>query len=173
MSCCFLLRPDFVDVVVFDFAQGEKLVSGGGDIVVGGRFGRGLARVADVIANFFGERVDVDVAFGRENHGALDDVLQFTDVARPGYCCRSSAAAGVNPVKFFLELAVEVLHEFEGEGKDVLAALAQRGDEERNDVEAVVKIFTEMPWTTASFKSALVAAMRRTSTLMGACRRGA
>jgi hypothetical protein len=61
VSCC---GQDFADVVVFDFAQGKKLVSGGGDVVVGGRFGRGLARVANVIANFFGEGIDVDVAFG-------------------------------------------------------------------------------------------------------------
>ena len=46
---------DFADVVVFDFAKSEKLVSGGGDVVVGGRLGRGLARVAHVIANFFRE----------------------------------------------------------------------------------------------------------------------
>ena len=50
VSCC---GQDFADVVVFDFAQSEKLVSGRGDVVVGRRFGRGLARVAHVIAYFF------------------------------------------------------------------------------------------------------------------------
>ena len=50
VSCC---GQDFADVVVCDFAQSEKVVCGRGDVVVGRRFGRGLARVAHVIAYFF------------------------------------------------------------------------------------------------------------------------
>ena len=43
-----------------------------------------------------------------------------------------------------MEFAIEVLDEFEGKGKNVLAAFAEWRDFKGNDVEAVVKVFTKM-----------------------------
>ena len=57
--------------------------------------------VADVIANFFGERVDVDVAFGRENHGAFYDVLEFADVSRPGILLQEFGGGGSKSGEIF------------------------------------------------------------------------
>src|SRR5437870_4141603 len=71
---------DLLDVVIFESAQAEELVAGGRDVGWGERLG---ANFCDVVADFFGKRGGGDIAFGRKNHGALDDVFQFANVAGP------------------------------------------------------------------------------------------
>ena len=42
-----------------------------------------LRNLGDVIADLFRQVAGVDIAFGREDHGALDHVLQFANISRP------------------------------------------------------------------------------------------
>ncbi len=49
---------------------------------------------------------------------------------------------------------------------DVFPAVAQRGEQDGKDVQAVEEVFAESPLATSSMRSRLVAAMMRTSTFM-------
>jgi len=97
---------DFLNIFVFDLAEREELAAGGRDVEIGWHVVLsfcGSIDGANVLANFFGKGSGIDVAFGSEDDGALDDVFQFPNVAGPGIFCKSSAAAGVNPVKRFFK----------------------------------------------------------------------
>ena len=56
---------------------------------------------------------------GREDHGALDHIFQFSDVARPGILLQEFGSSGSESGEFLSQFAVEVLHEFECERHDV------------------------------------------------------
>ncbi len=91
---------DFLDVAVFEFAERDETAA------VGGGFHAGLGTNADgtragVVADLFRQGDHVDVAFGREDRGALDDVLQFADVAGPGIALQEFGGGGGEPGELF------------------------------------------------------------------------
>src|SRR5262249_20985751 len=97
-------EEDFLNVLVFDLAEREELAAGGRDVEFGGRVVLrfcGSIDGANMLTNFFGKGNGIDVAFGSEDHGALDDVLQFADVAGPGILLQEFGGGWVNPVKRF------------------------------------------------------------------------
>src|SRR5690242_13686474 len=132
---------NLLDVIVFQFAKGEELVSGRRDVHV--RRGFSAAVLLEVVANLFGQVGGVNVALGGEDHGALHDVFEFADVARPGIVLQERGGGGSRAGERFLKFAVEVLQQFKGKGDDVFIALAERRDVERYDIEAVVEVFAE------------------------------
>src|SRR6266849_1325061 len=88
------------------------------------------------------EIVGLDDLVSREDRGALDRVLQLAHVARPwiakepGHRRRAQAEAAAQALGGATE---EVL----GEERNVLAALAQRGQRDRDHVEAIEEVFPE------------------------------
>ena len=80
----------------------------------------------------------------RQDHGALDGVLQFAHVARPavgqhGGACRVGKAGDFHPV-FAREAAQKMIRQ----DRDVIRAFAQRGHMHRKHVEAVIEILAKL-----------------------------
>ena len=103
---------------------------------------------------------------GAQHHGALDDVLELANVARPVVLGQQ-----VERVRRQLESALagsprRTFEEVVDEQRDVVLAIAQRRQLNRDDVEAVEEILAELPSSIICRRSTLVAAMMRTSTLI-------
>src|SRR5438309_11475189 len=80
---------------------------------------------------------------GAEHDDAPRGVLQLTDVARP--VILEEDAHGVSrDFDFASVLEGELGEEMTDEHRDLLAPLAQRGDPDLEDVQAVVQIFPEL-----------------------------
>src|ERR1700675_3022194 len=77
---------------------------------------------------------------GRENHRALQQVFEFTDIAGPGIVRKRVHGAGGNVLNLFIEAAAELLHEIADEERNVFRTLAQRGDLNGKNIEAVVEV---------------------------------
>ncbi len=91
------------------------------------------------------EKVRRNQVVGSQNDGTLDDVGQLPDIAWPVvqheelHCLRGEALGRL------VHLVTEALQEVVGQEGDVLAALAQWGEENRDDMDAVVEILTKPP----------------------------
>src|SRR5262249_50108223 len=81
----------------------------------------------------------------REDHGPLDEVCELSHVPRP----RVAAERLEGLTVYHLDLAVhrtgEALQEATYQGRDVLGSLAQRRDEDGEDVQAMVEVVAETP----------------------------
>src|ERR1700675_5137865 len=77
---------------------------------------------------------------GRENHRALQEVFEFTDVAGPRIVRKRVHGVGGNVLNLFIEAAAELLHEIADEERNVLRAFAQRGDLNGKNIEAVIEV---------------------------------
>src|SRR5215813_8922602 len=81
----------------------------------------------------------------REDHGPLDEVGELSHVPRP----RVAAERLEGLTAYHLDLAVhrtgEALQEATYQGRDVLGSLAQRRDEDGEDVQAMVEVVAETP----------------------------
>src|SRR5712692_5225587 len=89
------------------------------------------------------EQVDGDALLRGKNDGALDDIFEFADVARPIVVHQELEGRGSEMAQglgIFLAVAVEEMHQQRG---NVFAAVAQLRQLQVNDVEAVVEIFAE------------------------------
>ena len=78
-----------------------------------------------------GPFVDWDGSIGQrqrcalsQNHGSLNDVLQFADVARPRVTAQHRADVVGNVVNFLPQSRAELLEEEADEGRDVFGALS-------------------------------------------------
>src|SRR5271166_129116 len=78
------------------------------------------------------------------NHGALDRVLQFTNIAHPGLLLQLVHRRRRYPRNAFVHGQGELADEVVREQRDVLAAFAQRRQFDAEDVEPVEKVGTEL-----------------------------
>src|SRR5437762_176467 len=78
-----------------------------------------------------------------QQHGALDEVFQFADVARPGIVRESVHDVSRNVLDIFIEAAAEDLYEVAHQKKNIFRTLAKRRDLNGENVEAVIKVATE------------------------------
>ena len=106
----------------------------------------------------------------RHDERAVDDVLELAHVARP--VVRSQALEGARRVKLLARLVAPRLlscgEEVLGQELDVLPALAQRRQVDREHVQPIEQVLAQLALrATASSGRRLVAAMTRTSTLIG------
>ena len=76
----------------------------------------------------------------REDHGALDQVLQLADVARPVVARQRLHRLGRDRLDRLLHPPRELLREVAHQHRDVLAPLAQRRHVDREDVEPVEEV---------------------------------
>src|SRR2546425_2133685 len=70
-------------------------------------------------------------------------ILQFADVAGPRVTCENVHGLGGDVFDLFVEAAAESLHEVADEERDVFVTLAERGDLNGKNVQAVIKIAAE------------------------------
>ena len=87
--------------------------------------------------------VDLERRTGREDDGTLEDVLQLADVARPGYAMSRRSVPGSIPSNRLPIRAGELVEEELHQERDVLGALAERRELDREDAEAVVEVLAE------------------------------
>ena len=122
------LPEDREDVVSLDVFEGEPT-------------GRPAGR-RDRLAEDVG--ADLERGAGREDDGALEDVLQLADVARPGIGDRAGACvSGLIPSNRLPILRGELVEEELRQQRDVLRPLAERRELDREDAEAVVQVLAE------------------------------
>src|SRR5579875_1543139 len=81
---------------------------------------RGLTLTALAVANdFLGQMGRLDLITATENHGALNDVLEFTYVARPAVGQQETLRLGRDAADVAPQRLVEVLNKARGEEQDV------------------------------------------------------
>src|SRR2546422_7473036 len=78
-----------------------------------------------------------------ENGGALDGVLQFTDVSRPGIRGEASLCVGSQFQRRLAELPPEALEEVFRQQQHVFAARAERRNGDGHGGNAEVKVLTK------------------------------
>ena len=109
------------------------------------KFGELQAHAADdfLAANAFGQDVHVGTLAGGKDHGALDNIFEFADVAWP-VVVHEQLQRGRRELQgrlgVFLAITLDEVGEQE---RHVFAAIAERGKLEMNNVEAVKEIFAE------------------------------
>jgi hypothetical protein len=86
---------------------------------------------------------EVDGALVAEEHGAFDDVFELADVAGPGVGEEGLHGEGGDVLNVEAHAGVVEAHEEADELWDVLGALAEGGEVEVDDFEAVVEVFAE------------------------------
>src|SRR6266481_1326019 len=93
----------------------------------------------------FGEIVEVDLRSPREDHGALDGVLQLAHVARPGIPFEGGERRAGETADRLPVLRRVPADEMFRQQRDVLDAVAQRREDHLDHVEAVVEVLAELP----------------------------
>ena len=78
-----------------------------------------------------------------ENGGAFDDILEFAHIAWPIVSEQSSYAAFRKSAAFDAVFLRKTLEKMIGEDFDIPRALAERGDLDGEDIEAVVEILAK------------------------------
>src|SRR5438132_3357790 len=78
-----------------------------------------------------------------EDARALDDVLQLADVAVPARAVQQAFGSGRQALQRFVRARRAVANEGRGEVRNVLASIAQRRQQDLDDVEAIEEIAAE------------------------------
>ena len=79
------------------------------------------------------------------NHGALDDVFELADVARPGVLLKGDEGGTLDPCEVAIQRALPLVDEEPYELRDVLWAVPQVGQPDRKHGQAVVQVGAESP----------------------------
>ena len=87
-----------------------------------------------------------DVVLVADRHQPLDQVLELADVARPPVLLQHRHRRVGDALDLLPEPRVVALQEELGELRDVLGALAQRRQLDRDDVDPVVEVLAEAPF---------------------------
>src|ERR1039458_2177564 len=104
-------RQHLFDVVIFQRAQSKELVSRWRNVVLGECFNDFL--LSSLVANFFRKMAGVNLALRAENHGALNNISQFPNVARPRILTQQVSGGRSESGKALFQLAVEVLQDLQ------------------------------------------------------------
>src|SRR6266513_5701452 len=86
-----------------------------------------------------------DLAVGAERVGALEDVLELTDVAGKVVRHQRGERVGRQPPHLAPEAFVEPPQEGQRERRDVLASRAKRRDDDPDHVDPIVEVLPEAP----------------------------
>src|SRR5262249_12059899 len=90
------------------------------------------------------EQVRGNQVMGGQDHGTLDDVGQFPDIAWPVVQHEELHCLWGQALDRLMHLVTEALQEVVGQEGDVLAALTQWGEENRDDMDAIVEIVAKL-----------------------------
>src|SRR5262249_51673736 len=91
----------------------------------------------------FGKR-NIEDAAAREDDSALDEVLQFPDVARPGISGQGCHRLSWNPFNPFLHLLCKSVGEEMHQQRNIFGTLTQRRQSNRENVESIVKVAAKL-----------------------------
>src|SRR5215471_11713940 len=94
-------------------------------------------------ANRIGQQIYVDALRRREDHRAFHDVFEFTHVAWPVVIHEQFHGRGREMPERLRVLLTEAVEEMRKQERDVLAAFAERGQAQVNDVQAVKEVLAE------------------------------
>jgi len=104
-----------------------------------------VSRDAPAAAHLGRQIVDLDRGSARKHHGALDGVLELAHVARPLVAAQRLRGGARKSRQVAVVARGISLKEVLGQERDIVAAIAQRRDRHRDDVEAIVEILAEAP----------------------------
>ena len=90
-----------------------------------------------------GVALEVEGGAGREDDGALQDVLQLADVPGPSIGDEAPHGLPAHSVDPLADASGELVDQEPHEQRDVLGAVAERRERDREDAEAVVEVFAE------------------------------
>ena len=90
-----------------------------------------------------GEQVERQLIAGGHDDGPLDVVLQFANVAGPLVLLQGGQGPWIDVGHVAVVLFIVDVEEMSDQFRDILAAISQRRQVERHDVEPVVKVFAE------------------------------
>ena len=93
------------------------------------------------LAEDFG--IDFERGASREDDGALEDVLQLADVARPRIRHQPAHGRRVDAVEPPSDPRRELVEQELRQERNILGPLAERRELDREDAEAVVQVFAE------------------------------
>jgi len=96
-----------------------------------------------------GKKSGADLRSVGEDGGALEGVLEFADVAGPRVIAEAAAGFGAEGERRLSQFAAKFFEEVGSEEKNVVAAIAQGRNRERNGGDAEVEIFTKEFFTDA------------------------
>ncbi len=92
------------------------------------------------------DQLDADARAGAQHHGALDDVLELADVARPVVFREQIERVRRELETALLVLVAVLFQEMVDQQRDVILAVAQRRQLNRDDVQAIEEILAEFPF---------------------------
>ena len=95
------------------------------------------------MATTVGQQVERELVAGGHHDGPLDVILQLADVARPVVLLQRRQRPRVDVGHVAVVLFIVEVEEMSDQFGDVLAAIAQRRQVDRHDVEPVVQVFAE------------------------------
>src|SRR5205085_12609325 len=106
---------------------------------------------------------------GAEHEGALNGVLKLADVAGPVVVSQTRARLARNPFHLPVTLVADLLNEIICQQWNILASLPERRHGERDDVEAIVEVWTECALTDGFFEVSVGRANQSDINLERAC----
>src|SRR5256886_6390038 len=112
-----------------------------------GRDCRGRAGLGVSALERLGEVIERDLRPAGHEHRALERILELTDVARPCVGEQPPVRLRLDPLDVAAVLGAVALEERADEERDVLAALAQRGDIDGDGVDPEEQILAQPPLT--------------------------
>src|SRR5882757_6731055 len=83
---------------------------------------------------------DAQLFAGREQDSALDEVFEFADVTRPGIMREGVHGICGNVFDILVELAAESLHEIANQQGEIFGTLAERGNLNGENIQAVIEV---------------------------------
>ena len=89
------------------------------------------------------QRIDLDDVTGSKYHCPLDAVFQFTHVAGPGMAPQGGFGSSRQAQARAAGSSTVCSQEVACQGGDILAALPQGRDQQREDVQAIEQVFAE------------------------------
>ena len=104
---------------------------------------RQLAGNGGAFAEFFGEVVGGDSLAAADDEQLFEGVLEFADVSRPPVAAEGLDDVGANLWRAFAEAGGDFLAEVIHEDREVLYAVAERRNLDREDVDSEVEVLAE------------------------------
>src|SRR5262249_6430821 len=89
--------------------------------------------------------VDPQHRLPRENQGALDHILQFTDIARPAVPHQSLKRFLIDVLARTIKLHGVLFQEMSSQEGDILRSIPEWRDTERKDIQTIKEIGSKCP----------------------------
>ena len=86
-----------------------------------------------------------ELGTARQQHGALEEILQLAHVARPAVALQEEERVGAQLRRFAPEPVSRGCEEGASERLDLARSLAQRRDAQRHAVQAIEEVLTKTP----------------------------